>query len=177
MPQTDPWPCRCSWAVSALKRRANRGTGRECKRCLSWLDLVLRCVWMNLCGEPHQSTTEGLSCWDLWPRRAPRHREGGGGGAWDALRREAKGGPPNLQQLKKQARIKTVICLVNFYGDLWAAAQVNHRGTYITHTLLTLRTASHPLRHMLSLILLNQSSLLSVQKPGPDSIYSNACEY
>lgn len=44
------------------------------------------------------------------------------GGACDALRHKGWGGPPNLQQLEKQARIKTVICLVNFYGDLWAAA-------------------------------------------------------
>lgn len=138
--------------------------------CLD-LTLCCRCVWMNLCGEPHQSTTEGLSCWDLWPWRAPKHREGGGGGAQDTLTHKGKGGPPNLQQLKKQARIKMVICLVNFYRDLRAPARVNHRRTYITHTeIVTLRTASHPLRHMLSLILLNQSSLLSVLHPGPDSV-------
>lgn len=167
MPQTASWPCRCSWAVSAQKRRAIPVTGRECASCLSWLDLALpQCV-----NESVRWTTSkhdgGLSCWDLWPWHAPRHRAGGGGGggggAQDTLRHKGKGGPPNLQQLKKQAWIKMVICLVNFYRDLWAAVQVNLRGTYITHIeIVTLQTSSHSLRHMLSLILLNQSSLLSI---------------
>lgn len=99
------------------------------------LDLTLcGCrVWMSLCGEPHQSSTEGLSCCDLWPRRAPEtlggrveaeHRTG--------LRHKGQGWASEFTRAKKkQARIKMVICLVNFYGDLWAATQENHRGTYI----------------------------------------------
>lgn len=165
MPQTASWLVVAHELSAPKKRRAIPVTGRECASCLSWLDLALpQCV-----NESVRWTTSkhdgGLSCWDLWPWHAPRHRAGGGGGAQDTLRHKGKGGPPNLQQLKKQAWIKMVICLVNFYRDLWAAVQVNLRGTYITHIeIVTLQTSSHSLRHMLSLILLNQSSLLSIRQ-------------
>lgn len=42
---------------------------------------------------------------------------------------ERKGGPQNLQELKKKAGIKMVICLVNFYeGPVSRSTQVKSQG-------------------------------------------------
>lgn len=94
------------------------------------------CVWMNVCCEPHQSTTLGLSCYDLWPRRAPRHREAGGGGVRNTVKHQGKGRidctASEFTTANKTSMDKDiVICLVNFYRDLWAAT---HKWITGTHT-------------------------------------------
>lgn len=106
-----------------LEKKANRGTRRECERCLSWLDLVLSpCVNESV----RWTTSKHNGGAQLLGPLTPACSETQGG--WVKEEHEThsgirdRGGPPNLQQLEKKAWIKTVICLVNFYWDLWAAA-------------------------------------------------------
>lgn len=148
--QQKPWPCFFSLAVSALRESKRRHKALSVSAVC--LDLTLVYVWVpvcvcvhecmctDLCGEPHQRTTEWLSCYDLWPWHAPRQREGGGEEK-DTVKHththihihthkhkhihKKKGGihttASKFTTAKKTTMDRDVaICLVSFYRDLWA---------------------------------------------------------